>query len=194
MYQWVNLRRGGELVKMSTRKASFVTVDEVLARSAATCSGTSWSSAARTRTSTSISTSPRSAPIATRCTRSSTRTRGCAASRARPRRTGSSSPADPAGLPLHRLVLPDEIELAKLVGRWPEAVQHAADAREPQEIARFLLELANAFNAYVSDGKRHRVVSDDRELSQARLALVSAVRITLASGLALLGIGAPERM
>ena len=106
----------------------------------------------------------------------------------------SDAPDDPTRLPLHRLVLDDEIELAKLVDRWPDTVLHAANAREPQEIARFLLELANACNAYISDGKRHRVVSDDRELSSARLALVSAVRVTLAGGLALLGIGAPERM
>jgi arginyl-tRNA synthetase len=102
--------------------------------------------------------------------------------------------ADPSGLPLHLLVSPEEIELAKLLGRWPDTIRHAADEREPQEIARYLLELANGFNTYVSDGKRHRVVSQDRELSSARLALVSAVRIALASGLGLLGIDAPERM
>ena len=78
--------------------------------------------------------------------------------------------------------------------RWPDTLLHAANAREPQEVARYLLELANAFNTYVSDGRRHRVVSDDRELSGARLALVSAVRIALANGLDVLGIAAPERM
>src|SRR5262249_60006292 len=69
--------------------------------------------------------------------------------------------ADPAMLPLGRVDAPEEIELAKLVERFPEIVLHAAQTREPQEVSRYLLELANAFNAYVSDGKRHRLVSED---------------------------------
>jgi arginyl-tRNA synthetase len=101
---------------------------------------------------------------------------------------------DPRAWKLERVDEPEEIELAKLVERLPDTVLRAARSREPQELARYLLELANAFNAYISDGKRHRVVSDDRELSLARLALVSTVRIALANGLGLLGVHAPERM
>ena len=62
------------------------------------------------------------------------------------------------------------------------------------EVARYLLELATAFHSYISDGVRHRVLSDDRELSGVRLGLVRAIRTTLANGLGLLGISAPERM
>ena len=71
---------------------------------------------------------------------------------------------------------------------------HAAAGREPQEIARYLLELASAFNTYVSDGRRHRILGDDAELSVARLGLARCVRTVLANGLGLLGISAPERM
>jgi len=194
MYQWVNLRRGGELVKMSTRKASFVTVDEVLGKVG--CDVFRYFMVER-RADTHLDfdldlaeeRSDRNPvyKIQYAHARLSSILRKAADE-------GFAVPADPGGLPLHRLVSPEEIELAKLVGRWPDTVLHAANAREPQEIARYLLELANAFNTYVSDGKRHRVVSDDRELSSARLGLVSAVRIALASGLALLGIAAPERM
>jgi arginyl-tRNA synthetase len=194
MYQWVNLRRGGELVKMSTRKASFVTVDEVLAKVG--CDVFRYFMVER-RADTHLDfdldlaeeRSDRNPVYKIQYAHA----RLCSIAR-KAADDGLVLAADPVGIPLHRLVLPDEIELAKLVGRWPDTLRHAADAREPQEVARFLLELANAFNAYISDGKRHRVVSDDRELSSARLALVSAVRIALASGLALLGIGAPERM
>ncbi len=194
MYQWVNLRRGGELVKMSTRKASFVTVDEVLGKVG--CDVFRYFMAER-RADTHLDfdldlaeeRSDRNPVYKIQYAHA----RLCSIAR-KAADDGIELASDPGGLPLHRLVLPDEIELAKLVGRWPDTVLHAADAREPQEISRFLLELANAFNAYVSDGKRHRVVSEDRELSAARLALVTAVRIALASGLALLGIGAPERM
>jgi arginyl-tRNA synthetase len=201
MYQWVNLRRGGELVKMSTRKASFVTVDEVLGKVG--CDVFRYFMVER-RADTHLDfdldlaeeRSDRNPVYKIQYAHA----RLCSIAR-KAAEDGLALPDDPAALPLHpaalplhRLDLPEEIELAKLVGRWPDAVAHAAEAREPQEIARFLLELANAFNAYVSDGKRHRVVSEDRELSAARLALVTAVRLTLASGLALLGISAPERM
>jgi len=194
MYQWVNLRRGGELVKMSTRKASFVTVDEVLGKVGRDVFRYFM---VERRADTHLDFDLELAEersdrnpvykIQYAHARLSSIVRKAADE-------GIVLPADPADLPLHRLDSPEEIELAKLVERWPDTLLHAASAREPQEVARYLLELANAFNTYVSDGKRHRVVSDDRELSSARLALVSAVRIALANGLALLGISAPERM
>ena len=67
----------------------------------------------------------------------------------------------------------------------------ASDSREPHRIAHYLLELARAFHSYYND---HRVVSDDAELTAARLRLVAAVRQVVANGLELLGIDAPERM
>ena len=96
--------------------------------------------------------------------------------------------------PLGRLDLPAELELLKRIGLFPELVERAATAREPQEVARYLLDLATAFHSYVSDAKRHRVLSEDAELSQARVALVRAARTTLANGLGLLAISAPDRM
>jgi arginyl-tRNA synthetase len=105
------------------------------------------------------------------------------------------SPLDlPGGAPLARLELESELELARCLASYPETVLHAARAREPQELARYLLDLAGAFNTYVSDGRRHRVLSDDAGLALARLALARALRQTLANGLGLLGIAAPERM
>jgi arginyl-tRNA synthetase len=194
MYQWVNLRRGGELVKMSTRKASFVTVDEVLAdvgrdvfryfmveRRADTHLDFDVELAAER--------SERNPVFKIQYAHA----RLCSIAR-KAAEAGLALSDDAKSLSLERVDSPEEIELAKLVERFPDTVLHAAQAREPQEVARYLLELANAFNAYISDGKRHRVVSDDRELSLARLALVTAVRTALANGLAMLGVDAPERM
>jgi arginyl-tRNA synthetase len=100
----------------------------------------------------------------------------------------------PEAIPFERLESPQEGELLKLLQRFPDVVSHAAEVREPQEVARFLLELAGVFNAYISDGRRHRVISEDAELTAARLALAAALRMTLRNGLGLLGIEAPERM
>jgi len=92
------------------------------------------------------------------------------------------------------LVLPEEIEILKRVSEFPEVVVRAAAGREPHHVAYYLRELAGLWNPYVQDGTRHRVLSDDPALTHARLGLALAVRVVLANGLALLGISAPEQM
>ncbi len=92
------------------------------------------------------------------------------------------------------LVLPEEIELVKKLGDFPEPVERATRAREPHHIAYYLRELSGLWNPYVQDGRNHRVVSDDAALTAARLGLASAIRTVLRNGLSLLGLTAPERM
>jgi len=93
-----------------------------------------------------------------------------------------------------RLELPEEIDLLRKLSEYPEGVIRAAESREPHHLAYYLRELAGLWNPYVQDGKRHRVLTDDAELTQARLGLCSAIRIVLANGLGLLGMSAPERL
>jgi arginyl-tRNA synthetase len=82
--------------------------------------------------------------------------------------------------------------LAKEVLRLPEIVLDAAAERQTQAITTFATELATKFHAFYRD--RRVVDKDDPQTSAVRLALVDAVRITLARSLALLGISAPESM
>ena len=193
MYQWVNLKSGGEIVKMSTRKASFVTIDEVLdevggdvfryfmiERRADTHLDFDLD-LARDRSERNPVYKIQYAHARLR----SIERKAVEAGLALP----AAGEAD-----LARLVSPDEKDLAVRIGAYPDTLARAAREREPQGIARYLLDLATAFHSYVSDAKRHRVLSDDAELSRARLALVHAVRVTLGNGLGLLGIAAPERM
>ena len=93
-----------------------------------------------------------------------------------------------------RLVLDEEIELVKKLASFPEVVARAAQGREPHHVAYYLREVAGLWNPYLQDGTRHRVISDDASLTAARLGLALAVRNVLASGLGLLGISAPETM
>jgi arginyl-tRNA synthetase len=82
--------------------------------------------------------------------------------------------------------------LARITARYPEVVEDAAAAKETQGITTYATELATAFHAFYRDAK---VVDPAEPLrSSARLALVEATRITLASALALLGISAPDAM
>jgi len=193
MYQWVNLRSGGEIVKMSTRKASFITIDEVLDQVG---SDVFRYFMVERRADTHLDfdldlareRSDRNPVYKIQYAHA----RLCSIERKASERGVTLPPID--DLPLQRLDSPGEIELAKRLGHFPDLVVHAARAREPQEVTRYLLDLATAFHTYISDGRGHRVLSEDADLSHARLALVGAIRTTLANGLALLGISAPERM
>ena len=100
----------------------------------------------------------------------------------------------PAEVDASQLSLPEELELLKKLAEYPEVVARAADQREPHHMAYYLRDLAGLWNPYIQDGTRHRVLSDDAGLTRARLGLVLAVRTVLANGLDLLGLGAPERM
>ncbi len=94
-----------------------------------------------------------------------------------------------------KLALPEELELLRKLGEFPELVARAAEARAPHHVAYYLRDVAGLWNPYVQDGKRHRVLNeDDPALTEARLALTGAVRTVLARGLGLLGMSAPERM
>ena len=87
---------------------------------------------------------------------------------------------------------PAEATLARIVVRYPEVVEDAAAAQETQGVTTYATELATAFHAFYRDAKV--VAPADPVRSTARLALVDATRITLASALGLLGISAPDAM
>ncbi len=92
------------------------------------------------------------------------------------------------------LVLPEEIDLLKKIGEFPEVVARAGETREPHHVAYYARDLAGLWSPYVQDGVRHRVLSDDASLTNARLGLALAVRTVLANALGLLGVSAPEQM
>ncbi len=95
------------------------------------------------------------------------------------------------GAALGLLVEVKERALAALLGRYPDIVQAAALGREPHLIANYLREIATEFHAFYNS---HKVIVEDPALCNARLALLEAVRIVLAAGLALLGVSAPTQM
>ena len=98
-----------------------------------------------------------------------------------------------AGRPdsVDRLTEPEEIALIKHMSRYPEVIDTAAQWMEPHRIAFYLMDLAAAFHAYYN---KHRVLTDDPALANARLYLVGAVRRIIRNGLLLLGVSAPETM
>ena len=114
-------------------------------------------------------------------------------------RNGREMHGEPKSEPdLSLLTDAGELDLIRRVTAWPRAVEQAAAARQPHRIAFFLHELASELHAHWNRGKDSpdlRFIMENNELlSQARLRLVSAVSLVLASGLAILGVSAPDEM
>ncbi len=114
-------------------------------------------------------------------------------------------PADPAAraafladAPFERLDDAGELGLMKKIALYPRLIEAAAAAHEPHRIAFYLYELASEFHAQWSLGKDSPhlrfIIQNDPRLTMARLALIQGVATVLASGLSLLGVGAPDEM
>jgi len=194
MNQFVTLTRGGEQVKQSKRRATYVTVDELLAEVGVDvfrffmvqrkaeghldfdldlAKDTDWKK------------NP-----AYYVQYAHARTHGV---ERKAREQGVAIP-DAQSVDATALVLPEELEILRKIGEYPDVVLRAAQGREPHHLAYWVRELAGLWNPYLQDGVRHRVLSDDPVLTNARLGLALAVRTVLANALGCLGISAPEQM
>jgi len=85
-----------------------------------------------------------------------------------------------------------ELALAKQILAFPEAVQRAAREYEPQIVAEYLRELAQAYHKFQHDCRI--VVEENADVRDARVRLLAITRTTLANGLRVLGVAAPDRM
>ena len=103
----------------------------------------------------------------------------------------SERPSGEPSVDVARLAAPEERIVMRQLFQFPIVVALAAQALEPQGVTVYLQKLAELFHVFYT---KHRVISEDAALTQARLALIHATRIVLANGLSLLGVSAPERM
>lgn len=85
----------------------------------------------------------------------------------------------------------EELEIIKKMAAFPDIIKQAARDRAPHRIAHFVYELASLFHQFYN---HCRIIQENKELAEARLALITAVRITIANSLAILGVSAPEKM
>jgi arginyl-tRNA synthetase len=99
---------------------------------------------------------------------------------------------------LEQLSDPVELALMRRIALYPRVVEAAATAHEPHRIAFYLFDLASEFHALWTLGNTSPylrfIIHNDRQMTVARLVLVQGVVTVLASGLALLGVGAPNEM
>lgn len=99
---------------------------------------------------------------------------------------------------LSRLSDPAELALLRRLALYPRLIESAGAAHEPHRVAFYLYDLASEFHAHWTHGRDaphlRFIINDDREVTEARLAMVQGIVSVLASGLALLGVEAPVEM
>lgn len=85
----------------------------------------------------------------------------------------------------------EEMQMIKMMARFPEFLEGAVRAIEPHRLTFYLNELASVFHSYYN---KNKVISDNGQLTDARLFLIKIIKIVLGNALTLLGVGAPEKM
>ena len=106
-------------------------------------------------------------------------------------RNAGRAPEDVTGTIELGVLGPDDLELVKKLGQFPEIVARAAEEREPHRVTTYLEELAR-----MSHGWYHtsRVLGEAPAVERSRLLLARGVRQVFGNALSLLGISAPDRM
>ncbi len=188
IHQFVTLYEGKEKVKMSTRKANFITLDELIDEVGADV--TRWFFLMRGRQShlnfdlTLAKTQSDENPV---YYNQYAHARICSILRnAEEKGVQFNNPAA-----VHRLTHWAEKQLLKKLMEFPKVVKGCIDELEPHPITRYLSEVSAAFHKFYTECW---ILSDDEELTQARLGLSLATKQVLANGFAILGVTAPERM
>ncbi|HUO05370.1 MAG TPA: arginine--tRNA ligase [Candidatus Binataceae bacterium] len=192
IYQFVTLTRGGEKVKMSTRKATYVTLDELIDEVGADVARFFFLFRKHdSHLDFDIDLARKQAPENPVFYVQYAHARLCSVFREAANK-GLELPEDLSTVDLARLS-PAEIGLAKRALGLPEIMTAAARTLEPHRVPFYLLDLAGEFHRYYNQPD-NRIIGPDRELSVARMFVAGILKSAIAGGLELLGVSAPERM
>jgi len=188
IHQFVTITQNGEVVKMSTRKANFITLDELIAEVGADVVRyfflmRSMSAHLNFDLRLAKEQSEENPVYYVQYAHA----RICSIMR-KAAEEGKTLGANPN---LGLLSTDHELDLIKLLLQFPGMVEYCAGTFEIHRMAEYLQDVATVFHKFYHNC---RVVSDDEALTQARLALCHATRIVLRNGFRVLGISAPEKM
>ena len=189
LHQFVTLMREGKQVKMSTRKATFVTVDDLLDEVGADVVRFFF-----------MMRKPDSQlefdlDLATKESQENPvyyvqygHARLCSILR---QAQEKGVPVAPDTADLSLLVEEEELQLLKSMAAFPAMIESSALELAPHRVIFFLMELAGQFHSYYN---KHKVLSDDNELCAARLCLIKGLKTVFGNGLRIVGLSAPETM
>jgi arginyl-tRNA synthetase len=190
LYQFVTLRRGAEVVKMSKRTGEFVTLDELIEEVGA--------DAVRFMLITRSADTPMDFDLDLAVKQSDENpvyyVQYAHARIASILKKAAETGVTSEGADVSLLTHPAELELIRAMLRLPEIVETAANKLEPHHLPHYAIDLASVFHSFY---KQCRVVSSDpadAAITRARLKLVAAAKLTLARTLRLMGVRAPETM
>ena len=190
LHQFVTLTREGKQVKMSTRKATFVTVDELLDEVGPDVLRFFF-----------LMRKPDSQlefdlDLATKQSQENpvyyvqyAHARLCSIERQAHEK--GVQIVSPGSAQLDLLKEPEEYQLLKTMADYPAMVAAAAEDLAPHRIIFYLMTLAGQFHSYYN---KHKVIGDDKELTSTRLCLCRAMKIVFRNGLEIVGLTAPESM
>jgi arginyl-tRNA synthetase len=192
IYQFVTLTRGGEKVKMSTRKATYVTLDELIDEVGADVVRFFFVfRKSDSQLDFDLELAKKQAPENPVFYVQYAHARLASVFR-EAEKAGLALPDDHEKIDLF-LLDAEELDLAKRAIALPGVMTAAAQALEPHRISFYLLELAGEFHRYYNQPS-NRIIGPDRELSLARIFLAQILKAALFGGLELLGVSAPDRM
>lgn len=190
IYQLVTLKKGGRRISASTRTGEFITFKELLNEVGADVARFFFlSRSADSHLDFDLELAKKQTPENPVFYIQYAHARICSILKKAEER--GYSPPHPEEVDLSVLVQPEEKELFSLITLLPDQVRDAADNYEPHHLTVYLQELASTFHNFYT---RHRVITDDKKLSSARLFLIQGVRIAISDLLGILGISAPEKM
>jgi arginyl-tRNA synthetase len=106
-------------------------------------------------------------------------------------KAAGSARVDDRGRLLSLLDSEEEFDIMRLLREFPQIIKSCAATLEPHLLITYLMELASGFHSFYA---KHRVVSDDVDLSLARLMLIESLKKVFSTALALLGVSIPDRM
>lgn len=190
LHQFVTLTRDGKQVKMSTRKANFVTIDELIdevGEDVVRFFFMMRKADSQMDFDLNLATSQSQDNPVYYVQYAYARLCSIAKQAVEKQLVAASLDSDA----IARLVEAEEVTLLKTMSSFPAAIENAALELAPHKAIFYLMELAGQFHSYYN---KHKVVTEDIELSSARLALVQALQTTLQNGLHLVGLSSPETM
>ena len=192
IYQFVTLTRAGEKVKMSTRKATYVTLDELIDEVGADVVRFFFLFRKHdSHLDFDLDLAKRQAPENPVFYVQYAHARLASVFREAEKK-GIGLPADLPSVDLAPL-LEEEIALSRNLVNLPEVIRGAVESLEPHRVPFYLLELAGDFHRYYNKPS-NRIISEQRDVSLARLFLARLLMDGIKSGLDLMGVSAPDRM
>ncbi|MCS4133565.1 arginine--tRNA ligase [Salinibacter ruber] len=188
LYQFVTLVRGDEPVKMSTRRANYVTLDDLIEQVGADVTRFFFlMRSPDTHLNFDLELAEEESEKNPVFYLQYAHARICSVLD-KAEEVGFSHDED-ADLTL--LTHEDEIALIKELLRFPRELQNAADARAPHFVPNYLRDVATAFSQFYDNC---RIIGEEQELASARMRLALAAKTVLKNGLTVLGISAPRQM